>query len=219
MATESISREEASDKRKYRRLQTDWLVNLRRSTPGEETRILLKERIASIGQGGVFIETPDPYALGTLITFDFSIPGLARVVHATGMVRWSNPNPSGNLPAGMGIEFLKATTEMSEAITDYIRDRMAGRQIARLTRTPLHQRILRKHKGWIGKCMKMDELVETFREPHDRLLEALNDLACYRLVEFLRDQIFFRPPVHPEITRAVDLWMSGHPEPPALEDE
>ena len=62
----------------------------------------------NIGAGGVFIETPQAFAVGEEITLTFSCPGHENPVKVVGEIVW-------NIPQGLAVKF-KTADERLEAV-------------------------------------------------------------------------------------------------------
>ena len=59
----------------------------------------------NISRGGTFIGTPKPLPVGTVFSFQITIPGLQSDVHLMGEVSWIRED---NVQPGMGIRFVFA---------------------------------------------------------------------------------------------------------------
>ena len=78
----------------------------------------LFENTENISKGGLFVATPTPEKLGTVLELRFKNPGTDESIKVEGEVVWANdpedgkdhPNP------GMGIQFLKMDEETKEAV-------------------------------------------------------------------------------------------------------
>lgn len=62
------------------------------------------EFTTNINEGGLFIETDNPSAVGTLVQLMFQLPGPDEPLKVAGRVIWTAPGAQGEAP-GMGIEF------------------------------------------------------------------------------------------------------------------
>jgi uncharacterized protein (TIGR02266 family) len=83
--------------------------------------MFLDNEIMNLGKGGVFIKADISMPLRSHIDFQFTLPGEARIIKATGIVVWSRQRGKTNDgPSGMGIQFLDISTADIEAILDYI---------------------------------------------------------------------------------------------------
>ena len=65
--------------------------------------------IKNIGDSGVFIETPQAFAVGEEITLTFSYPGHENPVKIVGEIVW-------NVPQGLAIKFKMPDERFEEAI-------------------------------------------------------------------------------------------------------
>lgn len=82
-------------------------------------------RLCNISESGGFIETDNPFPIGSIISLSFNIPNSSNHVEATGeIIRTINKdygNPSTRIVSGMGIHFLKITWAGRKIIADYVR--------------------------------------------------------------------------------------------------
>jgi len=62
------------------------------------------EFTTNINEGGLFIETDTPSAVGTTVQLMFQLPGTDEPLKVGGRVIWTTPGATGEVP-GMGIEF------------------------------------------------------------------------------------------------------------------
>lgn len=75
-----------------------------------------------VGGGGLFIESSDPLALGTMLTVEFSLPHRpAQKRQATGKVAWARKKPEGYLLfPGMGIQFTEIEVEAQKDLMELV---------------------------------------------------------------------------------------------------
>jgi uncharacterized protein (TIGR02266 family) len=62
---------------------------------------LFSDFTSNINEGGLFIETPDPCPVDTMVQRKFRLPGVEEPIRTSGRVVWIGQGE----PAGMGIEF------------------------------------------------------------------------------------------------------------------
>ena len=116
---------DGSNKRKYKRLPSSMSACVRKVKVSphdlDEIRLVIK----NISMGGVFIETMVPFDIDTVLRVSFALPGSDREVQALGIVRWvSNTRDM----RGMGVQFLKVTTEDKDAIKEHVAEIEAKRR-------------------------------------------------------------------------------------------
>ncbi|MEW5693858.1 MAG: PilZ domain-containing protein [Candidatus Hydrogenedentota bacterium] len=104
------------DQRKFKRIPTHLLANLKKTTT-QESQITKEIIIKNISAGGVFIETMVPFSVGELVTFDLYLPGDRYKLKIVGVVRWKRID---SLPYGIGVQFVKVATEDKNKITKFI---------------------------------------------------------------------------------------------------
>jgi len=117
MARVKIETEESSggaDRRRFER--ADVVVEIEYSTVDE----LFSEFTRDINEGGVFIETDNPQAVGTTVDLQFLLPGSSDPIKAAAqIVRLSDG--SGGEPVGMAVEFDSLPTDARKRINELIR--------------------------------------------------------------------------------------------------
>jgi uncharacterized protein (TIGR02266 family) len=79
---------------------------------------------ADVSRGGIFIKTKRPLDTGALLKFEFQLHDGEPVIHGVGRVAWrrSEEQSRADLPAGMGIKFIKLAEE-SRAVIERIETR------------------------------------------------------------------------------------------------
>lgn len=84
----------------------------------------LFENATNISEHGIFIETPSPMKIGTVLDLEFSLPDSKAKIKTTGEVAWINPVRSKtqeNLNPGMGIRFLNLSEVDRETILTLVK--------------------------------------------------------------------------------------------------
>ena len=59
----------------------------------------------NLSRGGLFVTTPYPAPVGTLLTLSMGVPGMRVPASLTARVRWVRDTPDESGPAGMGLSF------------------------------------------------------------------------------------------------------------------
>lgn len=59
----------------------------------------------NLSRGGLFVATPTPSNIGTVISVALRIPGRASPIRLDASVRWVRPKPTEDGPSGMGLAF------------------------------------------------------------------------------------------------------------------
>jgi type IV pilus assembly protein PilZ len=107
------------ERRRYER--ADLLVRVDYKTVDE----LFSEFARNINEGGLFVETDAPPALGTSVALEFQIPGSDEPIQVMGrVVRVSDG--SGKDGPGMGIEFENLDNQSRDLINDLVRQLRVG---------------------------------------------------------------------------------------------
>ena len=88
----------------------------------------LSDYTHNISQGGTFIRTERPLAVGTVLSFTIQAPKLGEPILLRGAVRWVVEAAAAGTdrPAGMGIEFVFDSPEQKAELEDRLDRLMAG---------------------------------------------------------------------------------------------
>lgn len=86
---------------------------------------LLSDFASNINEGGLFVETEKPPAVGTEVSLQFRIPGSEEPVVSSGRVVRTARGGRGE-PAGMGIEFDGLDAESRSRINELVRQLRSG---------------------------------------------------------------------------------------------
>jgi type IV pilus assembly protein PilZ len=103
------------ERRRYER--ADLVVRVDYKTVDE----LFSEFARNINEGGLFVETDTPPALGTSVELQFQIPGSDEPIQVMGRVVRVSDGHHKDGP-GMGIEFESLDTQSRDLINDLIRN-------------------------------------------------------------------------------------------------
>ena len=193
------------DHRHFKRLTTDWVTRIRPVEKTETVRIKM-EQIRNISMGGFFVGTKAPLKNGSIVEFQFSIPGFADAVRGRGVVRWSNDGSMRAQPPGMGIEFLEVITGNKDAIQVYVQSETEQEFMSVLTQSKLHQNLLRFYCRKQGENFPVDVLAQFLGCRHADLLDCLKDFSLYKLVKFVKDTVTFVEAETPEVSKGIKTW-------------
>jgi type IV pilus assembly protein PilZ len=122
-ATVERNREDGEDSAAERRRsqRTDYVVRVAYKTVDE----LFSEFARNINEGGLFVETDAPTAVGCLVALEFNIPGSAEPIQVMGRVVRTSEGERDE-PPGMGIEFENLDVQSRELINDLVRNLRVG---------------------------------------------------------------------------------------------
>jgi len=76
----------------------------------------LQFRAADLSLGGAFLRSALLLEEGETLALEFRLPGSHRLLRATARVAWVRRFPTGEQPAGMGMEFLSMSAEDREVL-------------------------------------------------------------------------------------------------------
>ena len=81
---------------------------------------LFSEFARNINEGGLFVETETPHAVGTEVSLQFKIPGSDEPLHVVGRVAHTSNGGQGEAP-GIGIEFDDLDGQARQRINQLVR--------------------------------------------------------------------------------------------------
>jgi type IV pilus assembly protein PilZ len=111
----------AADRRRSERI--DLLVRVTYQSVDE----LFSEFARNINEGGMFIETDEPMALGGAVALQFKLPGSDDLIEVEGIVVRTTLDDVESDAPGMGIEFGELNSEARDQINELVkRLRAAG---------------------------------------------------------------------------------------------
>src|ERR1700722_1537220 len=118
--TPGDGREMTQDTRKDRRAK---IVSLNVRYKSATVDEFIENHSHDVSRGGIFIKTPTPFPPGTLLKFEIRIAGDKAVIAGVGRVVWKRETAqaSGELPAGMGVKFIKLD-DSSRGVIDKLVD-------------------------------------------------------------------------------------------------
>ncbi len=90
-----------SDDRRQRETRVGAVLEIRYRNAGQ----FLVSYCTNLSRGGLFVTTPTPAPVGTVLTLSVGVPGLAAPASLAARVRWVRPTPDESGPAGMGLSF------------------------------------------------------------------------------------------------------------------
>lgn len=76
---------------------------------------------ADLSPGGTFLKADFLLEQGERLWLQFRVPGVPKVMHAEGRVRWVRRFPSSDEPGGMGVEFETLTEADRQVLSKYLR--------------------------------------------------------------------------------------------------
>lgn len=202
-----------ADKRKFRRISTNWIARIRTRAATESTRVRLEEKIKNVSMGGVFIETRMPFPQGSVVEFEFQLPGRKDVYMAEGLVKWSNDGRYVGQPLGMGIEFLSISSKLVEAISDAIGKPTAQDVLVALTETAEQQALLAFYAQKEGQTFEIEVLEKFLGVPKEKLVKMVSDLSLYGLAQMAGEKVTLAACPEPDLKLAIGSWAASRKEP------
>ncbi len=82
---------------------------------------VFSEFTRNVNEGGVFIKTDTPAALGTQVNLEFELPGGAGTIKAIGRVTHVQEERDSLEPSGMGVRFEELDADARQRINDFVR--------------------------------------------------------------------------------------------------
>ncbi len=100
------------DPKKPRTLRVNHDLAVEIKSAGELNRVYMK----NISGGGVYVETPQPFSIGSKVSLQLLLPNETVPLTISTEVAWTNPKGMKGLPAGMGLKFVDLTDEQYRKI-------------------------------------------------------------------------------------------------------
>lgn len=198
------------DKRKFKRLNTTWLVRMKQKSASDVQELTNKDKEAqtkNVGLGGIFVDTNMPFPLGTYLEMDLSIPGYPEALTVIGIVKWANASRGLEGPVGMGVEFLEVSTKNKSIIEHFVEIRTATETIKNLTANVLKQNLLKLYCKKGGEQFKLEDLNTTLGGSGDLFASAIKDFEEHKLIQAVsRDEIKFIPPTDKKLAELIQEW-------------
>lgn len=193
------------EQRKFKRLNTNWITRIRATRLTDSVKLRI-EQVKNVSLGGIFVEMQMPFPLETVVEFGFEIPNYAEEIRGRGIVRWSNNGSVKGQPPGMGIEFVEVLTGNKDVIKEYVHGEAAKEFITVLTRSRLHQNLLRFYCRKLGESFPVDVLAQFLGARNADLLECLKDFSLYKIVRFAKDTVTFVAAENAEVAHGIRVW-------------
>lgn len=171
---------------------------------------------------GVFLETAESYPENSLVEVRFTVPGKAEIFAALGMVRWVS---SDRARPGMGVTFLKVSGLSRAAVSGESTRRTvapatrehaletlrAPDAIKLLTKSPLHQRLLRYMYANSGQSVEPGQVASALGVGVRMLAEPLAALErCGLMRRHSSGLIDLLWPEDEALQREIVSWVSKY---------
>ena len=90
----------------------------------QDKATLYKQYMPFIQNGGLFVQTQQPFSLGDAVALSVQLPDDSNQHHITSRVVWITPKSAQRgLPAGIGVQFaMDEPTALRPKIEDYLAD-------------------------------------------------------------------------------------------------
>jgi len=197
-----------TDRRAYRRVPTDFVTDVKMVTTSAEKLEAIRARVKNVSRDGLYIQSDTVHPVGSVLQMVFKLGPHAQEMHALGVVRWTSAGPG---KPGMGIHFMQidkaAAAELSEFVTTNVHDQA----IRDLTRTPLHESLLRLHARAQGDVMRVGEIARRLDATHGLVRLILRSFGEHGLVSVKEDLVNFLVPENEAIRKAIARYVEQHP--------
>jgi predicted Ser/Thr protein kinase len=191
--------------RTYRRVPVDMVASARPANLPEETRRKLAAKVLNVSRGGLFLACAEPSPAGTLLEFSFRPSADAEVMEGLAVVRWVSDRP-----LGMGLEFVRLSPEEKERIATMVARSEAHGIMEELTRTELHERLLRTYYTNLGSRASLAEIAERAGTTVVMVREGLRPFVHHELVRLFESRAEFRPAPNEELSGRIKGWVLEH---------
>lgn len=208
--------------RKYIRVEIDSLSNIKRQAISKQFEEELKAKVLNISSGGIYVETSNPLPEGTLFEFEFKLPDSKKIIKAKGMVTWVKRKSS---VSGMGIKFIKISTDNKKAILGYIEQKLKEKgldleefNLGNITREEvegfegliqdeLHQNFLRVYFKEIGFDLEFKKVQEKLLCSEEDLLFVLKTFEKTGIIFKEKNKINFYYAENQKLRNQIENWI------------
>jgi uncharacterized protein (TIGR02266 family) len=208
--------------RKYIRVEIDSISNIKRQAISKQFEEELKAKVLNISTGGIYVETNHPLPEGTLFEFEFKLPDSKTVIKAKGMITWVSRKMNSS---GMGIKFIKISTENKKAIIDYIEKKLAEKGMnleefslggtrnnvsngfEGLIFDEVHQKFLKLYFKEIGFDMEIKTILEKIKCQEDDLYFAINTFEKLGIILKEKSKVNFYYAEDQKLRSQIENWI------------
>jgi uncharacterized protein (TIGR02266 family) len=191
--------------RTYRRVPVDMVANARPAQLPEGARRKLAARVMNLSEGGLFMACDEPLPAGSLLQLSFRPAEGAEMLEGLAVVRWVSDSPP-----GMGLEFVQLSGEERGRIARMVADAAAASVMADVTRTELHERLLRIYYTEMGSRCSLTEVAKRVGTAVVMVREGLKPFVHHGLVRLTESRVEFRPPIEEETSARIRKWVLEH---------
>jgi uncharacterized protein (TIGR02266 family) len=193
-----------TDRRSYRRVPTDFITEVKTVSMTGEKLEAIRARVKNVSKDGLFIQGDDVHPVGSVLQIRFKLGPHAQEMHALGVVRWTSPGPD---QPGMGIHFMQIDSAAAAELSEYVTTNAYDQAICDLTRTPLHESLLRLHGHAQGDVMRVGEIARRLDATHGLVRLILRAFGDHGLVSVKDDLVNFLVPENEAIRRAIAQYV------------
>ncbi|MHC4913880.1 MAG: protein kinase domain-containing protein, partial [Planctomycetota bacterium] len=191
--------------RTYRRVPVDMVANARPAELPEGARKKLAARVINLSEGGLFLTCDEPLPAGSLMQFAFRPAEGAEMLEGLAVVRWV-----AEAPPGMGLEFVELSGAEREKISRMVATAAAARVMIDVTRTELHERLLRIYYTEMDSRCSLTEVAGRAGTTVVMVREGLKPFVHHGLVRLTESGVEFRPPMEEETSARIKRWVLEH---------
>jgi hypothetical protein len=179
---------------------TDFVTEVKELAASSEELESIRARVKNLSKHGLFLETSTAYPVGAVLKMRFRLGPHAGEIKALGVVRWTRGGPE---RIGIGIHFVEVDEISAAELAQFIDTSIHDRALRDLTRTPLHESLLRLHAKKQGDVMPVGEIARQLGATQGLVRLVLRAFADHGLVTLQDDVVNFLVPEDEELRRAV----------------
>jgi len=191
--------------RTYKRVPVDMVATARSAQLPEGTRQKLVAKVINVSQGGLFLACDEPLPAGSLMELSFRPSKDSDMVEGLAVVRWVSEHPT-----GMGLEFVRLSDGERQRIGRMVASNHARVVMSAVTRTDLHQHLLRAYYTDMGGRCSLTEVAARLGSNVVVIREGLKPFVQHDLVRLSESRVEFRPPQDEELSRRIKRWVLDH---------
>jgi serine/threonine protein kinase len=199
----------ASDRRAFRRIPTDFVTALSEVAASPEKLHAIRARVKNLSREGLYLQSVKSFPVASVLQMRFRLGPHSPEIHAVGVVRWTSSGPG---KPGMGIHFMQVETNAAAELSHFVETNAEDQAIRDLTRTPLHASLLRLHSTALGDAIKVSRIARTLDATQGLVRLILKAFCDHGLAMVKDDTVHFLVPEDENLRKALAKLVEGSHE-------
>jgi tRNA A-37 threonylcarbamoyl transferase component Bud32 len=197
-----------TDRRVYRRVPTDFVTEVRQVSADAEKLEAIRARVKNVSREGLYLQSDRVYPVGCVLQMRFRLGPHSPEMHALGVVRWTSAGPG---KPGIGVHFMQIESAAAAELAQFVKTSADDLALRDLTRTPLHDALLKLHASAQGDVMKVGDIARTLDATHGLIRLVLRAFGAHGLIALRDDVVHFLVPESETLRQVIARHLTdGH---------